>query len=250
MDEKEETDKVIDEARLVMVLTTVQVKELSISHELLLKALDELADRVDGLARFAREIKMVSSAEVEALAMRVETIAARTKGGKVSSRSPDISLLSSDRCFGISLSDDVIAELVRYCSDAYPLETGGILLGHYNQNRDLAIVFKASPPPSDSKSGKRWFYRGVNGLQNLIDKLWGQKNFYLGEWHLHPNGSPTASADDIKAISHIAITEQYHCPEPVLLIIGGAPGAGWIVQGYVSKFGRELVELGNKKLSS
>lgn len=167
----------------------------------------------------------------------------------MSSRSVDFSLVSADKCFGISLSDDVIAELTRYCGAAYPLETGGILLGHYNPNRDMAIIAKVSPPPSDSKSGRRWFYRGVSGLQLLIDKLWGQKNFYLGEWHLHPDGSPTASSDDIKAISRISTTDGYHCPEPVLLIIGGAPSAGWVIQGYVSKLGKELIDLGNKRLS-
>ena len=49
MDEKEEADKLMDEARFVMQLAN-QVRELSISHEVLLKVHKVLANQVKELS--------------------------------------------------------------------------------------------------------------------------------------------------------------------------------------------------------
>ncbi len=161
-----------------------------------------------------------------------------------------IELVSADSRFGILVGEDVVRMIARCCSDAYPLETGGILLGRYSDNHDMAVVLKASFPPTDSGSGKNWFLRGVTGLQQLIDKLWKSNNFYLGEWHYHPDGAPVVSQDDIAAISKIATDPQYKCPEPILLIIGGGRKREWEARGYVCDGASLLIDLGSRKLGS
>lgn len=41
-------------------------------------------------------------------------------------------------------------------------------------------------------SGRSRFFRGIKGLNKLLEKKWKQKKeYYLGEWHLHPGRLPS-----------------------------------------------------------
>ena len=96
----------------------------------------------------------------------------------------------------------------------------------------------------DSRSGRTWFVRGIRGLQKTIDRLWTrQHEYYLGEWHFHPGGAPDPSQTDIEQVQEIAYSEQYHCPEPVLLIIGGEPSGKWSARSFVFPRHRAYTEL-------
>lgn len=130
---------------------------------------------------------------------------------------------SQDNRFGLQLETDIVGEMLKFISAAASKETGGILIGFYNENRDVAIVKTASGPPSDSDHGYTWFKRGTKGLQQLLLKLWKQKEYYLGEWHYHPDASATPSLVDKAQMKQIANNINYHCPEPILVIIGGSP---------------------------
>lgn len=141
---------------------------------------------------------------------------------------------SGDSRFGLKLSEQSVAELLRLCESASPRETGGILLGHYSTAHDCALVTAVTDAPADSKSGRTWFIRGVRGLQRKLDALWRrQRDYYLGEWHFHPGGAPCPSQTDSDQMQEIAEAEQYHCPEPVLLIIGGSPPLEWSARTFV-----------------
>ena len=136
----------------------------------------------------------------------------------------DLEFWSDDRLFGLTVTDGQVKKLLRLCERSSPNETGGILLGHYSTAHDCAVVTEVTKAPADSRSGRTWFIRGIRGLQTRVDHFWSRKQeYYLGEWHFHPFGSPRPSPTDIKQIEAIAESEQYHCPEPVLLILGGEP---------------------------
>jgi integrative and conjugative element protein (TIGR02256 family) len=76
-------------------------------------------------------------------------------------------------------------------------ESGGILLGKvYN---DLIIIDKISEPSIEDKSGRYYFVRNVKRAQNIVERAWKESNgerIYLGEWHTHPEDTPTPSKDD------------------------------------------------------
>lgn len=146
---------------------------------------------------------------------------------------------SDDSRFGLEVEDKHVSELLRLCRQSCPNETGGILLGQYTLSHHCAIVTVISHAPADSRSGRTWFIRGIRGLQRVIDRLWQREHvYYLGEWHFHPFGSPLPSPTDIDQMQEISRSEQYHCPEPLLLIIGGDPSQNWSARAYV--FPREL----------
>ena len=136
-------------------------------------------------------------------------------------RRDDAAFRSPDGRFRLVIGDDQLAKILDMCLASYPLETGGVLTGHYNETLDTAIVTRATGPPPDSQRRRTAFYRGTQGLHELLRVLWSKKEYYLGEWHYHPGSSPEPSAADIKRMQEIAENDNANCPEPILLVAGG-----------------------------
>lgn len=146
--------------------------------------------------------------------------------------------------YGVKIGDDIIAMMVRLCVQAVGKETGGIVVGQYTEDLRCAQILTASSAPRDSRSGPTWFYRGVRSLQRWLDGMWARKNqYYLGEWHFHPHGAPQPSLTDIRQMEQIAGSPDYHCPEPILVIIGGDVTRNWSVGLYVFPRGLPYTEL-------
>lgn len=101
------------------------------------------------------------------------------------------------------------------------VETGGIIIGHYDTAFQNATITEFTGPPEDSKTARLRFYRGVKGLRNLLRQYWKERNeYYLGEWHLHPGSTPDPSYTDIEQMKEISKDKKFNCKEPILLIFG------------------------------
>jgi len=131
--------------------------------------------------------------------------------------------LSEDGRFAAKAPQSVIDGILDQCRASGSHETGGIMVGYYTCEHDCAVITGASPAPPDSRSGQRWLYRGVRGLRAWLRRLWSgrPRTYYLGEWHFHPSGSSAVSPRDARQIASNASCPSYHCPEPLLLIVGG-----------------------------
>lgn len=142
---------------------------------------------------------------------------------------------SEDGTFGVSIKPETLTEVLNRCRDFAPAETGGILVGYYNDALNCAVVTDASERPPDSRSGRTWLVRGTAGLQGWLDRLWSRskRRYYLGEWHVHPGATPEPSPTDTKQMAKIARSPSYRCPEPVLLLVGGAAEEHSDVRVYV-----------------
>src|SRR5262249_52669095 len=130
---------------------------------------------------------------------------------------------SGDQRFGVRIAGAELDRMIRQCRRAGRKETGGILVGRYTPTHDCAVVTAASDAPRDSRAGGTWFSRGVAGLQRWLNTLWRASSYYLGEWHFHPFASASPSGDDLAEMKSISAAESHHCPEPLLLIVGGDP---------------------------
>lgn len=151
---------------------------------------------------------------------------------------------SEDRQFGVRCTEEVLHYMLSTCRQSGPNETGGILVGFYKETLDCAQVTTASSAPSDSRKGGAWFHRGTYGLQSWLNGLWQRKrDFYIGEWHFHPFAPPVPSRTDIEQMKGIANATSYHCPEPLLIIIGGDPSTEWTIGVYVFPRRRSLLKL-------
>jgi integrative and conjugative element protein (TIGR02256 family) len=144
------------------------------------------------------------------------------------SRYDDHVFASVDGRYRVVLTAGLLARMVRLCAASPRQETGGILAGSYSQDRRSAVVTLMTGPPSDSRSGRTWLIRGVAGLKDWLLDLWKRKvAHYLGEWHYHPDADPAPSSIDRAQLRAIAVSAQYACPEPFLVILGGDPPRDW-----------------------
>jgi hypothetical protein len=130
--------------------------------------------------------------------------------------------------FAVELEFSVLDSLDRYCRDAGSVETGGIMIGRYSDDLALAIVREATPQPTDSKSGRSWFVRGMTGLREMLGTRWRAKErtFYIGEWHFHPASYVEPSGEDFAQMIEISRAREYDCKDPLLVILGATRHEG------------------------
>ncbi|MFF2911147.1 Mov34/MPN/PAD-1 family protein [Paenibacillus sp. NPDC057934] len=133
----------------------------------------------------------------------------------------------NDFAYTVLLENELINQMLNFCRAKMPLETGGILVGEYSKNALSARIMYISGPPQDSKHRTHEFYRGTHNLESLLSDFWEKGLFYLGEWHFHPKASPNPSLVDRKQMRKISNGNNYNCPEPILLILGGDPNEKW-----------------------
>ncbi|MEK3954516.1 ribosomal-processing cysteine protease Prp [Psychrobacillus sp. FSL K6-1464] len=100
-------------------------------------------------------------------------------------------------------------------------ESGGVLLGKVY--KDLIIVDRISEPSKEDKSGRYYFVRNVRKAQKIIEIAWEESNgerIYLGEWHTHPEDTPTPSNDDRKLLSNMLKDSHMEIDFLFMVIIG------------------------------
>lgn len=150
---------------------------------------------------------------------------------------------SAGDSFGLRVYRRDLEEVVDLCRKAHPKETGGIIIGTYTAALDCAVVANFTVPPKDSRFGTTWFRRGVMGLKRILNAAWRRNEFYLGEWHFHPNGEPIPSSTDRNQLAELAGSIMVNCAEPILLILGGDPKFQWKIQTFVSPRNKTLMEM-------
>lgn len=123
--------------------------------------------------------------------------------------------------YTLELPQEALSFLCKLCRQARRFETGGVLIGHYDDQLRRAIVTQIWGPAPDSKAGPTWFVRGTRGLTVQLEHTWYKTgDYYLGEWHHHPWGTLAPSTTDISQMRTIASDMAYRCPEPLLIIVG------------------------------
>ena len=119
----------------------------------------------------------------------------------------------------------VFDTMIGHCLDVGNLETGGILVGKTSGSR--AEVVEATGPAEDSVHGATDFIRSATGLNEYLDGARSRGLHYLGEWHYHPGRHPVPSDDDRETMQSIAHDEDYDCPIPLWIIVGGDLSMGF-----------------------
>ena len=137
--------------------------------------------------------------------------------------------------FKLVVEDEPWKAIQDYCDAACTRETGGVLIGAYTESHRTAVVSLVTGPPPDSRAGRSWFRRGVSGLYELLRRQWNlpTRAFYLGEWHYHPARVIEPSTSDLAQMATITSSITYHCPEPLLLIVGMRLGSERPTRAFV-----------------
>jgi hypothetical protein len=107
------------------------------------------------------------------------------------------------------ISELVSAKMKSLRKERLPNETGGILIGNFDRQRQIIYVIDALPSPKDSTERPYLYIRGVRGLRPNVERI---KNMtlssldYVGEWHSHPpRCSPELSRTDRSALAKLAV---------------------------------------------
>ncbi len=130
---------------------------------------------------------------------------------------------SDDMSYGVKISLKNIRYMHELCMNALPNETGGILVGYYSDDCAWAKITKIIGPPAGSTHRPRFFLRNSGSLLKMLESLWQKNQYYIGEWHYHPFSSPLPSTTDLQTMHNLSVDKKLHCPEPIMIIIGGAP---------------------------
>ncbi len=114
-----------------------------------------------------------------------------------------------------------------------PLETGGILLGHLDEEAGLAqVVELVGAGPKARRERRRFAPDGPWQRSQLAARYResGRTLHYLGDWHSHPTGDGPSQLDRETA-RRIASERAARCPHPIFLIAVRG-GDHWELRAY------------------
>lgn len=109
-------------------------------------------------------------------------------------------------------------------SMAPDIETGGMLLGAFDDSTRVVHVDKVSGPPPDSFMSATYFHHGIEGTQELVRaevERTGSSTGFVGFWHTHPYGLAHPSATDEQGMASI-VAPDGTTRRALMMILGGA----------------------------
>jgi len=130
-----------------------------------------------------------------------------------------LKLINKHKNVELIISEELLAHLEEYGIKHYPNEFGGFLIGYYsNDLKQLYISDDILPKKYNSISCL--FERSIDGIKDIFDKIFDRKKqYYVGEWHTHPNGSSMYSQTDLYTMIEIANHDTVNIENPILLIL-------------------------------
>jgi integrative and conjugative element protein (TIGR02256 family) len=122
-------------------------------------------------------------------------------------------------------TDEVLANrLKKWRKAKLPRETGGVLIGTFDQENRIAYLVDIIPSPPDSTEWPTLYIRGTHGLEvavNGVRERAGNQLQYVGEWHSHPDGYGTEpSRDDKQVFRWLTEFTARDSHPPVMVIVG------------------------------
>jgi len=131
-------------------------------------------------------------------------------------------LILTNKIIELELEVDLvlIQKLFPIIKDHLPNEFGGIIVGYYS-NDFSKVTITEFLNAQEYKSSRYYFERGIKGLKSELKRLYNKqpKEYYVGEWHSHPNGSTEFSMTDLSTMQQISNRKSVKIENPLLLII-------------------------------
>ena len=126
-----------------------------------------------------------------------------------------------NRYLRVEIAEEATSAILFLCKQEAGVETGGILVGSYSADGVVARIDEALGPPKGSRSTRTEFMRSPSGLKSILQRRWASQQYYLGEWHFHPQGMGCPSPQDQRQLADIGSDSAYDCPKPILIVVGG-----------------------------
>lgn len=126
------------------------------------------------------------------------------------------------------VADATIEAMIAEAERAYPLETGGVLVGYWTSRFDQVVITNATGPGPRARHLRDSFVPDADYHEREIARYYeqsGQLHTYLGDWHTHPDRTATLSRRDHRTLGTIAACPSARAPAPIMAILRG--GTGW-----------------------
>lgn len=121
------------------------------------------------------------------------------------------------------ISHTAFEDLTQEANRAFPMETGGVLVGYFAENGEPVVHAVVGPGPAAIH--RRYRFTPDHAWQcGQLDVLFEQSEgllTYVGDWHTHPDGVPEMSWLDHWTLRRIAKYPEAGTPQPLMLIGGG-----------------------------
>lgn len=134
----------------------------------------------------------------------------------------------------------ILAEMVAEADRAFPLETGGVLLGYWTRPFEEVVVAGAIGPGPNASHAARRFCPDAAYQEDEIARRYqasGRLHTYLGEWHSHPDAGPRLSRLDRRTLMAIAAHPEARASTPIMAIL--VRGGSWIP--HIWRFGPKRI---------
>ena len=127
--------------------------------------------------------------------------------------------------YAINISDDLLRNVSLFKQTKNENESGGVLFCKKKVGLDEYYIIDMTLPNKHDKSSRFSFVRNAKEAQKIIEKKWKDSDGYInyiGEWHTHPETSPSPSFVDIKTYKQISKDKSSLFPISINIIFGNA----------------------------
>jgi integrative and conjugative element protein (TIGR02256 family) len=159
--------------------------------------------------------------------------AAAARGTSRTQWGPDIIAVDNTLGYEVRLSPAAVTELrteVRRRARARGprIETGGMLLGAFDDAADVIYVDRVTGPPPDSFLSATYFQHGRAGTREAVDARHESSRAmtgFVGYWHTHPEGDAAPSPTDEQGMASVVTPDGRR--QRALMVIMAGRGGQW-----------------------
>lgn len=127
--------------------------------------------------------------------------------------------LKVNRKLSLHVEQELLTNLAEEGRIHFPNEFGGFLIGHYSDNLEILFV-EDYLNPKVYQSSPVLFEREMDGMTEEFNIYYkNKKQYFIGEWHTHPNGTSHYSQTDLKTMIEIKKCSTVNILNPILMII-------------------------------
>lgn len=166
----------------------------------------------------------------------------------------DVVLPDRSGRYEVRIAAAAVAEIHAECRRgmrvrARNIETGGLLLGQFDDAAGVVWVDAATGPPPDSLLSAEHFEHGTEGVSAIVKArlaAMARTSGFVGMWHSHPDGMARPSDRDKQGMADLVAPIEGGPRRALLLIAGGAVDTWtrWINDGAEPDFYAHVVDRG------
>ncbi|WP_166509638.1 Mov34/MPN/PAD-1 family protein [Blastococcus sp. TF02-8] len=130
-----------------------------------------------------------------------------------------------------------LEEALREAQRAFPLETGGLLLG-WSTRPGSVLISRVIGPGPDAAHQPTSFTPDTAWQEAQLAQAYAQADRrlqFLGDWHTHPRGTARLSNTDRATLLRIAAHADARAPYPVMALLAGGPMWQVVVRQQISR---------------